>query len=125
MTIMYAEQKRVFEENLIRCELKVEPGSWCVTIAAGSTIQSKDGKCCALSPSLLGKRLDEGEDHQFLFGLAFHQLLKREYGISYGWIKGVLDGFDDTGVIDGTNSEYRDGYAWGQYMRAKYVQGGA
>ena len=110
---MYEPQKKIFENNFLRCELKASTGAWYL-IEENNIYLPLDGKCCALSPSLIGEVCDLNSDMMVI-------VLAKKYNVSSGWVIGAVDGFDRFSChqVD-RYRDYQDGYKWGQYMRGKY-----
>lgn len=116
---MYEEQKRILEEKFVRSELEPSPGKWWLqgwedTFWSG-IISAKDGKCCALSPGLIGFTMEKS--------LTISGLLINIYGVDHSWLAGSIGGFDggkfDNSAFSDIDS-YKDGYEWGKYMRDTY-----
>ena len=111
---MYESQKVIFEENFLRAELTPVPRNWWVESNRDKVFVPIGGKCCALSPSVIGLSAE--------CTTATIQLTLT-FGVSGRWVDGAIHGFDDifigpTLLLAGP--EFFDGYAWGQYMR-KYL----
>jgi len=99
------------EAAFLRAELEAVPGNWHLAQSiGGDPLTARDGKCCAISPVLLG-RLTSGyfsEDAAVLLGVPVE------------WVNGVLNGFDSH-PPSSSDPVYVDGYEWGQYMR-RYIK---
>ena len=109
---MYEEQKQLFEENFLRAELKAVTKNWWLDEDVFGNLVPKEGQCCILSPSLIGKK----NRNVRTYGL----VLAEEYAVSLEWVNGAISGFDYMPPSLNYNRKYMDGYAWGQSMR-KYL----
>ena len=106
--MVYEDKKIEFERNLQKCELKPTPNQWFLKHnQQGIYIPDGSGKCCALSPSLLGKQSN------YSIGSVLD--------MPDNWVAGATNGFDSANFTT-NSSEFKDGYAWGRYMREKYVK---
>ena len=115
---MYEEQKRIFEDNLRRCELKPTRGHYGTTLQktdSGRLVFQPDGtgRCCALTPSVLGHASPSGY---------VPTVIARDYQVSPFWAVGCIAGFDGDPMGYRRTPEFLDGYAWGQEMARKYIK---
>ena len=120
---MYETQKQRFEENLIRSELEPTQGGWFITPIRGWCSRpgrwiAVDGKCCALSPTII-------IDMSMIPGGLMEQL-SDIFHIHTRWLDGAIAGFDriKSDRPRSADAYYIDGFAWGLYMRDKYVRRG-
>ena len=110
MTRDYSAVEAKVEADMVRTELEPTPGDWHLTGFNGlGTHQPTEGKCCLLSPQLIGLPASGGVVDKLV------QLLD----VPTDWVCAVVDGFDS----ELPSSSTEPGYQFGTEMRRKYVKG--
>ena len=100
----YEAIERKVEADMLRTELKPTPGDWWLHNTENLQYAAKDGKCCLMSPQLLGQPV----------GDQFAQIAEI-LGVEIPWVYSAIAGFD------GHTFHSNPGYAFGAEMRRKYV----
>jgi len=101
------------EADMVRTALEPVAGSYWLDFEEGVGA-AKKGRCCLLSPQLLGVQIDGGDD--------LLQLIVEKLDVPRVWGLGVIHGFDSGEPLLGADEHYLAGYDFGQRMREKYVQ---
>ena len=100
----YEAVERKVEADMVRTELEPTPGGWFMTHTEDFHYTATGGKCCLMSPQLLGQPL----------GDQFAQI-SEILGVEIRWVYAAIAGFDGHYVRN------IPGYAFGAEMRRKYV----
>ena len=103
----YEAIERKVESDMVRTELEPTPGGWFMTHTEDFHYTARDGKCCLMSPQLLGQPFVDRFDH-------FTRIAKI-LGVEIQWVYAAIAGFDGHTYGDAP------GHAFGAEMRRKYV----